>query len=116
MEWLNDKPIYLQIKDTIIAQIIDGKIVEKTLLPSIRQLSMDYQINPLTVSKAYQVLVDDDIIQKQRGLGMEVKQHARAKLLEQQKQIFINEEWPLLKKKLQRLDINLEELLNDAIN
>lgn len=116
MEWNADKPIYIQIKETIIAQIIDGKIAENTLLPSIRQLSMDYQINPLTVSKAYQALTDEDIIQKQRGLGMQVKVNARKKLLKQQKDSFLNDEWPILKQKLKRLGINLEELLDDSLN
>jgi GntR family transcriptional regulator len=113
MEWNNKQPIYLQLKDKIAAQILDGKISEGEMIPSIRQVSMDYQINPLTVSKAYQLLVDDEIVQKQRGLGMQIISGAREKLLKQQKRIFLEQEWPLLKKKLTRLHIDLKELIDE---
>ena len=113
MEWNNNQSIYLQIRDEISAQIIEGHIKEETMLPSIRQLSVEYQINPLTVSKAYQLLVDSDIIEKRRGLGMFVKKNARGQLLKKEKKQFLTAEWPQLKEKIKRLGIQLEELLND---
>lgn len=113
MEWHNKQPIYLQLKDKITTQILDKKIIEGELIPSIRQISMDYHINPLTVSKAYQLLVDEGIVQKQRGVGMQVVKGARAKLLAQQKQFFLEKEWPLLKEKIIRLNIKLTELIDE---
>jgi GntR family transcriptional regulator len=113
MEWNNKQPIYLQLKDKVSSQILDGKISEGEMIPSIRQVSMDYQLNPLTVSKAYQSLVDDGIIVKQRGLGMKVIEGAQQKLMEQQRQHFLELEWPQLKEKLQRLNINIKELLDE---
>ncbi|TNF69971.1 MAG: GntR family transcriptional regulator [Gammaproteobacteria bacterium] len=110
MNWQNDKPIYLQIKEIIIANILDDKIKENDFLPSVRQLSLDYQINPLTVSKAYQRLVEDNIVEKQRGLGMQVKANAKAQLLITEKQHFLEEKWPKIKKEIQRLNISFKEL------
>lgn len=113
MEWNNKQPIYLQLKEKIASQILDGHITEGELIPSIRQVSVDYHINPLTVSKAYQALVDDGIVEKQRGIGMQVTTGAFRKLLQQQKNDFLKSEWPELKKKLKRLDIDLKELLDE---
>ena len=110
MQWTNKQPIYLQLKDKITSQIVDGTIAEGDMITSIRQVSLDYQINPLTVSKAYQALVDDGILKKRRGLGMKVVSGAQKKLLTQQKRQFLEQEWPLLKEKLVRLHIDLKEL------
>lgn len=113
MQWNNKQPIYLQLKDAVVTQILDGSIAEGEMIPSIRQISMEYQLNPLTVSKAYQILVDDGIIKKQRGIGMHVIVGARQKLLAYQKQFFLEKEWPLLKQKLARLQIDLKELIDE---
>ncbi|MCF6764468.1 GntR family transcriptional regulator [Thiotrichales bacterium 19S3-7] len=110
MKWQHDKPIYLQIKEIIIASILDETIKEKELLPSVRQLSLDYQINPLTVSKAYQLLLEDGIIEKLRGLGMQVKLNAKSQLLITEKAYFLNTKWPMIKKEIQRLNLTIEEL------
>lgn len=114
MEWHNKEPIYLQLKELIARQILEGHIAEETLIPSIRQLSVEYQLNPLTVSKAYQLLVDEQIIFKLRGIGMQVAKGARKQLLRQQKKLFMKYEWPQIKEKLKRLDIDLQELINES--
>ncbi|PHQ79588.1 MAG: GntR family transcriptional regulator [Coxiella sp. (in: Bacteria)] len=113
MEWNSKQPIYLQLKEMIATRILEGAIAEETMIPSIRHMSMEYQINPLTVSKAYQELVDEDIIVKQRGLGMKVLAGAQQKLLDRERQYVIEVEWPQLQKKLKRLSINLKELFDE---
>jgi GntR family transcriptional regulator len=111
MQWNNNSPIYLQIKEKIIAAIIDQAMLEGDAIPSIRQISADYQINPITVSKAYQLLVENGILEKRRGLGMFVMEGARKQLLHEQKQQFLLDEWPELKAKIKRLGLSLEELV-----
>ncbi len=88
MRWDEKKPIYHQLRDKIVEAIIDGSYVEGEMIPSIRKISTEYQINPLTVSKVYQSLLDDNFIEKRRGLGMIVKAGARHRLLTQEKNIF----------------------------
>ena len=114
MEWHNKQPIYLQLKELITRQILDHHINEGELITSIRQVSVDYQLNPLTVSKAYQALVDDGILAKQRGIGMLVVKGATEKLSKQQKRIFLEQEWPQIKDKLKILNIDLQELLDES--
>lgn len=112
-QWHTSQPIYLQLQQLIESQIIDGKITEGSMLPSIRQLSVDYQLNPLTVSKVYHLLVDKGLVEKQRGIGMLVLPGAQNMLQREQKKYFLKQEWPQLKSKMKRLGIQLEELLND---
>ena len=88
MRWDDKQPIYQQLKDKIIAAIMDGSYAEGETIPSIRKISTEYQINPLTVSKAYQSLVDDGVLLKKRGIGMVVTAWARNKLLLQEKKSF----------------------------
>lgn len=116
MKWHNNQPIYLQLKELITRQILNHHINEGELIPSIRQVSIDYQLNPLTVSKAYQALVDDGILIKQRGIGMMVVKDAHEKLCKQQKRIFLQHEWPSIKEKLKLLNIDLRELLDESSN
>lgn len=116
MQWHNRQPIYLQLKELIARQILEQQISEGELIPSIRQVSIDYQLNPLTVSKAYQALVDDGILIKQRGIGMQVVDGAVRKLAKQQKQIFLKHEWPQIKDKLKLLNIDIRELLDESSN
>ncbi len=113
MQWNDKQPIYQQLKEKIAAAIMDGDINEGDAIPSIRKVCTDYQINPMTVSKAYQALVDDDIIEKQRGLGMFVKIGARQRLLESEKNHFLDAEWPLILEKIKRLGLNIEELTHE---
>jgi len=111
--WRDDQPIFRQLKDKIVNSILTGVYAEGDALPSIRNVASEFQINHLTVGKAYQELVDDGVIEKQRGLGMYVKGGARAALLESEKQKFIEEEVPRLKKRLAELGIGTEELLGE---
>jgi GntR family transcriptional regulator len=109
--WNDKQPIYLQLKARIAAAIMDGSYAEGEAIPSIRQVSGQYQINPLTVSKAYQTLVDDGVIEKRRGIGMYVKLGAKECLLNSEKQRFLEEEWPEIQMRIKRLGIGVEELL-----
>lgn len=111
MKWNDKQPIYQQIRDKIADAILDGSLTENEAIPSIRQLSSDYHINPLTVSKAYQMLTDEKLITKRRGMGMYVKANAKQTLLKKERQQFIKEELPQLKEKIQRLGFTLAELL-----
>ena len=111
MRWDDKKPIYQQLRNKIVEAIIDGSYREGEMIPSIRKISTEYQINPLTVSKAYQSLLNENVIEKRRGLGMLVKAGARHHLLTQEKQYFLKKQWPQIKNKLERLGIDLKELL-----
>ncbi len=114
MTWSDDVPIYRQLRERVVAMILDGALSEGDALPSVRQVAADYQINPLTVSKAYQELVDEHIVEKRRGLGMFVKKDARNALLESERERFLREEWPLLRARLQRLGLDLETLMKSG--
>ena len=112
MQWNDKQPIYIQLKDKVMAGVLNGSIEKGAAIPSIRQISTDYKVNPLTVSKAYSALVDDKIIEKKRGLGMFVKHGARERLLTLEKQRFLKTEWPHIKAKILSLGLTLEDLLN----
>ena len=110
MEWHDKEPIYQQLKNRIAASIMEGALPECEAIPSIRQVCSEYQINPMTVSKAYQALVDESIIEKKRGVGMYVAEGARQRLLQDQKALFLSTEWPSVLEKMKRLGLTLEEL------
>lgn len=110
MQWHDRQPIYQQLKEMIRTSIIEGSLKEGKALPSIRHISAEYRINPLTVLKAYQALAHEDIIEKRRGLGMFVKKSAQAKLLESEKQHFLEEEWPLILEKIKRLGLDVGDI------
>ena len=109
--WDDNQPIYWQLRERTVAAIIDGTLAEGQPLPSVRQVAVDFQVNPLTVSKAYQSLVDDDLIEKRRGVGMFVRDGARGRLLQSEREHFLNEEWPRLAEKIRQLGLSLEELI-----
>ncbi|GAB4175755.1 MAG: GntR family transcriptional regulator [Wenzhouxiangellaceae bacterium] len=109
--WDDNQPIYLQLRQRTIAAILDGTLNEGDPLPSVRQVAVDFQINPLTVSKAYQSLVDDGIVEKRRGLGMFVVEGARSRLLADERDKFLAEEWPRIKERIHQLGLKLEDLL-----
>lgn len=111
MNWNEGAPIYRQLREHIKAMILDGALKEGDALPSVRQVSADFQLNPITVSKAYQELVDENLVEKRRGLGMYVNEGARVQLLRSEREHFINEEWPPLRDRLRRLGLELKELL-----
>ena len=112
--WNDSVPIYRQLRERVVAMILDGALNEGDPLPSVRQVAADFQINPLTVSKAYQELVDDQLVEKRRGLGMFVIDGAREALLKSERERFLREEWPALYARLQRLGLDLKTLLSAA--
>ena len=113
IKWNDQQPIFRQLKEKVVELIIDGEVSEGEAVPSVRQVAADYQINPLTVSKAYQELVDESILEKRRGLGMFVTESAREKLLESEKSHFLEIEWPKIIKKIERLGLSMKSLLTD---
>lgn len=110
-DWNDNQPIYIQLREKVIGLILDEVLKDGDALPSVRNVSAEYRVNPITVSKAYQTLVDDQLITKKRGLGMFVQDGARAQLLESEKQKFIHQEWPEIKLRIERLGLAVDELL-----
>jgi GntR family transcriptional regulator len=113
-EWSDNQPIYRQLRDQVVAMILDGVLKAGDPLPSVRSVSADYRVNPLTVLKGYQELVDEELVEKRRGLGMFVKQGARNLLLKGERQKFLSEEWPRISATIQRLGLTREDLLAAA--
>jgi GntR family transcriptional regulator len=111
-EWNDKQPIYRQLRDRVVAMILDGVLKEGDPLPSVRNVAADYRLNPLTVLKGYQGLVDEELVEKRRGLGMFVKEGARNVLLKGERQKFLADEWPRVYANIQRLGLSPEELLN----
>ena len=109
--WNDNSPIYRQLRDRVVAMILDGVLKQGDPLPSVRQVAGDFQINPITVSKAYQELVDENLVEKRRGLGMYVNEGAREALLKSERERFLREEWPALQARLARLGLDLKDLL-----
>ena len=109
-EWNDHQPIYRQLRDRGVHMILDGVLNEGDTLPSVRTVAAEFRVNPLTVLKAYQQLVDEDLVEMRRGLGMFVKFGARDLLLKGERQKFLNEEWPLVAEKIQRLGLSQKEL------
>src|SRR6516164_6525996 len=114
LEWNDSQPIYRQLRDRVVAMILDGALKEGDPLPSVRNVAADYRVNPLTVLKGYQELVDEDLVEKRRGLGMFVKTGARDLLLRGERQKFLTEEWPRVRATMQRLGLKPEELLQNG--
>ena len=113
-EWSDNQPIYRQLRDRIIAMILDGVLKEGDPLPSIRTVAAEYRINPLTVLKGYQQLVDDGLVETRRGRGMFINAGARDLLLRAERQRFLAEEWPRVHATIQRLGLKAQELLDAA--
>ena len=111
-EWNDSQPIYRQLRDRVVAMILDGVLKEGDPLPSVRTVAADYRVNPLTVLKGYQQLVDDGLVETRRGLGMFVNPGARSLLLQGERQKFLLEDWPRIYDTIQRLGLKAEELLN----
>ena len=108
------KPVYLKLRDQIAAAIIDGRFKEGEMLPSVRALAAEQGANPLTVAKAYQQFQNDGLVEVQRGVGMYVADGAAAALRERERTLFLSEEWPEIRERIQRLGIAPAELLADA--
>src|SRR5882724_5370078 len=113
-DWNDNQPIYRQLRDRVIANILDGVLNEGDPLPSVRNVAAEFRVNPLTVLKAYQQLADEQIVEKRRGLGMFINAGARKLLLQAERQKFLAEEWPRVHATIQRLGLTSEELLNSV--
>ncbi|QJR12945.1 HTH-type transcriptional repressor YtrA [Usitatibacter rugosus] len=110
-EWNDSQPIYRQLRDRIVAMILDGALNEGDSLPSVRTVSAESRVNPLTVMKGYQQLVDEGLVETRRGLGMFVNQGARGLLLKSEREGFLKDEWPRLREHIERLGLTVEDLL-----
>jgi GntR family transcriptional regulator len=115
-EWNDSQPIYRQLRDRVVAMILDGVLKEGDPLPSVRNVAADYRVNPLTVLKSYQGLVDEELVEKRRGLGMFIKEGARKLLLQGEREKFLTGEWPRIHATVRRLGLTVEELLADDAN
>lgn len=115
-QWKSDQPIYLQLRDQIMSMIMDGNLKEGEALPSVRKVAVEYQINPITASKAYADLVENGLVEKRRGLGMFILEGARKNLIANEQEKFLNEEWPLIMERISRLGLGLKELLEQSTN
>ena len=113
-QWNDSQPIYWQLKERTIAMILDGTLTEGEALPSVRTVASDFQLNPITVSKSYQALVDDDLVEKRRGLGMFIRTGARQKLMESERQKFLTDEWPAMVIRIQQLGLDSNKLLQSV--
>jgi len=113
-EWNDSQPIYRQLRDRVVAMILDGVLKEGDPLPSVRNVAAEYRVNPLTVLKGYQQLVEEGLIESRRGLGMFVNAGARDLLLQSERRKFLAEEWPRIHESIQRLGLKAEELLNGS--
>ena len=111
-EWNDSQPIYRQLRDRVVALILDGVLKEGDSLPSVRIVAAEYRVNPLTVLKAYQQLADEGLVESRRGRGMFVNAGARALLLQGERQKFLGEEWPRIRETIERLGLTAEELLD----
>jgi GntR family transcriptional regulator len=111
-EWNDSQPIYRQLRDRVVAMILDGVLKEGDPLPSVRTVAAEYRVNPLTVLKGYQQLVDEQLVESRRGLGMFINAGARSLLLQGERQKFLSEEWPRVQATIQRLGFTAEELLD----
>lgn len=110
-KWSEDTPIYRQLRDRVVAMILEGVLGDGDALPSVRNVAAEYRLNPLTVLKGYQELVDEGLVEKKRGRGMFVTDGARKQLLKDERQRFIDKEWPQVLETIQRLGLDAAELL-----
>jgi len=111
-EWNDNQPIYRQLRDRVVAMILDGVLKEGDPLPSVRTVAAEYRVNPLTVLKGYQQLVDEGLVETRRGLGMFINAGARNLLLDAEREKFLGEDWPRIQETIQRLGLKPEDLLN----
>ena len=114
--WNDTQPIFLQIRQQLIAMILKGTIPEGEALPSVRQIATDLSVNPLTVTKAYSFLVDLGVVTKKRGIGMYVAEEARAKLLEHERVKFLAEDWPRIREQIEALGLGPQDLFGKGDN
>jgi len=113
-QWDDSLPIYRQLRDRVVAMILEGVLKEGDPLPSVRNVAAEFRLNPLTVLKGYQQLVDEQLVEKRRGLGMFVSAGARNALMKDERQRFLEEEWPKVYATIQRLGLSTTDLLKDG--
>jgi GntR family transcriptional regulator len=110
-EWNDSQPIYRQLRDLVVAMILDGVLQEGDPLPSVRNVAAEYRVNPITVLKSYQALVDEQLVERRRGRGMFINTGARRLLLQGEREKFLAEQWPVINATIQRLGLTPEDLL-----
>jgi len=113
-KWNEDLPIYRQLRDRVVAMILEGVLSDGDALPSVRNVAAEYRLNPLTVLKGYQELVDEGLVEKKRGRGMFINDGARKQLLKDERQRFVQKEWPKVVETINRLGLDPDKLLKDA--
>lgn len=112
-KWNEDQPIYRQLRDRVVAMILEGVLSEADALPSVRNVAAEYRLNPLTVLKGYQELVDEGLVEKKRGRGMFVTDGARDRLLKDERARFLEKDWPQVQVMIKRLGLDVASLLKD---
>ena len=112
--WNDSQPIYRQLRDRVVEMILEGVLGDGDALPSVRNVAADYRLNPLTVLKGYQELVDEGLVEKRRGRGMFVRDGARKNLLAGERELFIEEQWPNVIATIRRLGLDLSDLMDTA--
>lgn len=112
--WNEDLPIYRQLRDRVVAMILEGVLGDGDVLPSVRNVAAEYRLNPLTVLKGYQELVDEGLVEKKRGRGMFVTDGARRRLLKDERRRFIDKEWPMVRATIERLGLDAASLLAEV--
>jgi GntR family transcriptional regulator len=112
-KWNEDLPIYRQLRDRVVAMILEGVIGDGDALPSVRNVASEYRLNPLTVLKGYQELVDEGLVEKKRGRGMFVTDGAQKQLLKDERQRFVDKEWPQVVATIERLGLEVDQLLRE---
>lgn len=112
--WNDNLPIYRQLRDRVVSMILEGVLKDGDALPSVRNVAAEYRLNPLTVLKGYQELVDENLVEKKRGLGMFVMEGARVELLKDERRRFLEDEWPLVLERITRLGLSVQDLAATA--
>jgi len=112
-KWNDDQPIYRQLRDRVVAMILEGVLTDGDALPSVRNVAAEYRLNPLTVLKGYQELVDEGLVEKKRGRGMFVNKGAQAQLLKAERQRFLDKDWPQVLATIRRLGLDVNDLFTD---
>jgi GntR family transcriptional regulator len=112
-KWNEDLPIYRQLRDRVVAMILEGVLTDGDALPSVRNVAAEYRLNPLTVLKGYQELVDEGLVEKKRGRGMFVTEGACVQLRKDERQRFLDKEWPLVSATIERLGLSVDDLLKE---
>ena len=113
-KWSDDIPIYRQLRDRVVAMILEGVLSDGDALPSVRNVAAEYRLNPLTVLKGYQELVDEGLVEKKRGRGMFVNDGARKQLIKDERERFIQQEWPRVLETIERLGLDAATLFADS--